>query len=484
MSARRSSSSTTRLTYGLYLAFTAARWALAAFFLAEAIPPSLAVSSGPWGRAYPGSAPIERGGEDLGDLPDPDELHPLAQVLREVLEVGLVASRGQHALDAGALGGERLLLQAADREHEPGQGQLPRHRRVVAHPSLRDERHQGGGHRDAGARPVLRDRAGRHVQVDVVGLEEVLRQAVRVRAHVGERGLRGLLHHVAELAGDRQPPGAGHRAGLDEEHVAADRRPRQPRRHAGLLRAPLDVGREARAAEQLAHLRRGRGDLALERALGDTAGDLAAHGADLALEPAHARLARVLLDDHLQPGVGERDLRALEPVALDLARHEVALGDLELLLLGVAGQLDDLHPVAQRARDRVERVRGGDEHHAREVVGDVQVVVAERRVLLGVEHLEHRAGRVDAVVRTHLVDLVDHEDRVLRAGVAQRADHHPGHRADVGPPVAADLRLVADAAGADALEPAAHRAGDRAPERGLADAGRADEAQDRRAATL
>ena len=43
MSDRRSSSSTTRWTYGLYRAFTAAFWALAAFFLAEAIPPSLAV---------------------------------------------------------------------------------------------------------------------------------------------------------------------------------------------------------------------------------------------------------------------------------------------------------------------------------------------------------------------------------------------------------------------------------------------------------
>ena len=38
-----------------------------------------------------------------------------------------------------------------------------------------------------------------------------------------------------------------------------------------------------------------------------------------------------------------------QPVALDLARHEVALGDLELLLLGVARELDDLHAVAQRA---------------------------------------------------------------------------------------------------------------------------------------
>ena len=48
--------------------------------------------------------------------------------------------------------------------------------------------------------------------------------------------------------------------------------------------------------------------------------------------------------------------------------------------------------------------------------------------------------------------------------------------------MAADLGLVVHAAQADARELAAHGAGDRLAERGLADAGRSDEAQDRRLA--
>ena len=52
------------------------------------------------------------------------------------------------------------------------------------------------------------------------------------------------------------------------------------------------------------------------------------------------------------------------------------------------------------------------------------------------------------------------------------------HRADVRAPVAADLRLVADAADGEARELALERARDRLPERRLADAGRADEAED------
>ena len=111
--------------------------------------------------------------------------------------------------------------------------------------------------------------------------------------------------------------------------------------------------------------------------------------------------------------------------------------------------------------------------------GQVEVVVAEVAVLLGVEHLEHRARRVAAEVGAHLVDLVDQQHRVLRLGVAQRADDRAGHRADVRAPVAADLGLVADAADREPLELAADGAGDRLPERGLADSGRADEAEDR-----
>ena len=65
------------------------------------------------------------------------------------------------------------------------------------------------------------------------------------------------------------------------------------------------------------------------------------------------------------------------------------------------------------------------------------------------------------------------------AGVAQRADDRPRHRADVGAAVAADLGLVADAADRDALELAPEGAGDRLAEARLADPGRADEAEDR-----
>ena len=170
---------------------------------------------------------------------------------------------------------------------------------------------------------------------------------------------------------------------------------------------------------------------------------------------------------------------APQAVSLALARPQVAARDRELLLGRVAVEAHHLHPVQKRRRDRLGDVRGGDEQHPGEVELDVQVVVAEAVVLRRVEHLEQRRRGVAAPVRADLVDLVEHDHRVHRPGVAQGPDQAARQGADVGAAVAADLGLVAHAAQRHADELAPGRAGDRLADRGLAGAGRADQGQDR-----
>ena len=119
--------------------------------------------------------------------------------------------------------------------------------------------------------------------------------------------------------------------------------------------------------------------------------------------------------------------------------------------------------------------------HLAQVERHLQVVVLEAEVLLRVEHLEQGRGRVAPEVHADLVDLVEHEHGVVRAAGLDALDDPARERADVGAPVAADLRLVVDAAEAHARELAAHRLGDRLAERRLADAGRAHEQEDRAA---
>ena len=173
--------------------------------------------------------------------------------------------------------------------------------------------------------------------------------------------------------------------------------------------------------------------------------DLAADLADVALEVAHAGLARVVAHDVAQRALGDVQLVGLDAVVLHLLRQQVLLRDRDLLVLGVAGQADHFHPVEQRRRD-VHRVRRRDEHHVRQVVLDLDVVIDERVVLLGVEHLEQRRRRIAAEVHAHLVDFVEQEQRIAHADLGHVLQDLAGHRADVRAAVAADLGFVAHAA--------------------------------------
>ena len=152
---------------------------------------------------------------------------------------------------------------------------------------------------------------------------------------------------------------------------------------------------------------------------------------------------------------------------------------MQLLFFGVPRQLEHFHAVAQRVRHRVEHVGGGQEQHLGQIERHVEVVIGEGVVLFGIEHLEQRRGRVAAEVHAELVDLVEDEQRIVRAGVAQALDDAAGQRADVGAAMAANLGLVADAAKRQPHELASEGARDRSAERGLAGARRPDEAQDR-----
>ena len=158
----------------------------------------------------------------------------------------------------------------------------------------------------------------------------------------------------------------------------------------------------------------------------------------------------------------------------------MTLADLHFLVFGIAGDFDHLHPVPQRTRNLLGVVGGGDEENLRKIVGDVEEVIGERAVLLGIENLEHRRRRVAAVIGRQLVDLVEQDDRVDRAGSLHRVDDATRHRTDVGPAVAPDLGLVANATEAHPDELAPHRLGHGAAQAGLADARRSDETEDLR----
>ena len=153
--------------------------------------------------------------------------------------------------------------------------------------------------------------------------------------------------------------------------------------------------------------------------------------------------------------------------------------DGQLLLVRISAQLENLHAVSKRCRDRVEQIRRGNEHDLRQVKRNVKIVVSERVVLLGIEHLEQRRRGIAAPVASELVDLVQNKDRVARSGTSNRLNDSSRHRANVGPAVSANLGLVSHPAERHSGQLSTKCVGDRLRKTRLADTRRTDKAEDR-----
>ena len=133
--------------------------------------------------------------------------------------------------------------------------------------------------------------------------------------------------------------------------------------------------------------------------------------------------------------------------------------------------MNNLHAIPECFRDCVEHVGGCYEQHPREVKRLVQVIVAERCVLLRVQNFQQGRSGVPPEIATELVHLVQNEDRVIRACPFQGLHDLPRQSPYVGPAMAPDLGFIVHATHGDALELSAQCARNRATQRGLAYSG-------------
>ena len=145
-------------------------------------------------------------------------------------------------------------------------------------------------------------------------------------------------------------PEPGVRRRLDEQDIAADRGPGETGRDAGHAGTHRRLALELRRAEDRDQIFARDPDRAA-LPFGNAHRGVAQRLADQPLQTAHARFTGVVLDDVAQNIVADLDLAGFQPVRLHLALHQIAVGDLELLVGGVAGKADDLHAVAQRPRE-------------------------------------------------------------------------------------------------------------------------------------
>src|SRR5207244_13003923 len=105
----------------------------------------------------------------------------------------------------------------------------------------------------------------------------------------------------------------------------------------------------------------------------------------------------VIPDNQPQLYFGPGDLLRFQSVHAQLTRQQVTFSDLEFLALGVARQIDQLHPIEQRSRNSANIVRGRDEDDLRKIERHVEVAIDKSVVLARIEHLEQGADRKSTV---------------------------------------------------------------------------------------
>ncbi len=242
-----------------------------------------------------------------------------------------------------------------------------------------------------------------NVDVDVALGEEfgIDAEALGAGADQAIGGRRGFFHDVADLAGQRDLTLAGHAGGFDEEDFAADGGVGHAGGDAGDAGSAGQFRIEFSGAQDLGHAVFGDGE-SIGFAFDDLGGDRAGDRSDLPFQVSHAGFAGVALDDPAQGRILELYFFRRYAVGVQLAGHEIRAGDVQLVAVGVAGDFDHFHAVAQRPGHRVHGVGGGDEEHAGKIERDIKIMIGERVILGRVEDFEQRSRGIAAEIRAEL----------------------------------------------------------------------------------
>src|SRR5580700_3688224 len=283
--------------------------------------------------------------------------------------VWLIVRGQEHFLNSRALCAEYFLFYAADRQHDARESHFPSHCQAISYWPVGQQTHQCRHHGCASRRTILRYRARRHVNVNVVLAEKVRIDSVplAVRAYPRQRRGHRLLHHFAEMPGHGELFSAAHPRRFDEDDVSAHWRPHQPYRNSRTLDAFLDflLRPEFRHAQILAHdLRRNRH--LFEITFRQTPRLFSRDRSNLALQVPHSGFPCETVNDLAQSVIREFQLlHVFNSVFRSLLRNQVFVRNVQLLFTRIPGQLDHFHTVAQRFRYWIHPIGRSDEQHFR-----------------------------------------------------------------------------------------------------------------------
>ena len=130
--------------------------------------------------------------------------------------------------------------------------------------------------------------------------------------------------------------------------------------------------------------------------------------------------------------------------------NQVAAHDFLFLFGEIPVDMNHFHAVEQRTGHGIQRIGRGNEKDLAQIVIEVEVIVVERVVLFRIEELEQRTLGISVVsLSRNLVDLVEHEERVVAFRLNDALHDASAHGGDVSSAVSANFALVMQTAERD-----------------------------------
>ena len=163
----------------------------------------------------------------------------------------------------------------------------------------------------------------------------------------------------------------------------------------------------------------------------------------------------------------------------NLLGDQIFPGDVHFFVFRITGNFDGFTAVPQRLCHGIQVVGCRNKQYLGKINRKFNVMIPEMAVLVRIKNLQQRRRRIAAVVRRHLVNLIQKDQRIFHSRLPQCSGDSSRHSSDVRTPVAADFRFITNAAQCNPHVRPPERTGDRPCNGGLPGSRRPRQTKDR-----
>ena len=315
--------------------------------------------------------------------------------------------------------------------------------------------------------------------MNILGFIEIRRhtQLLCIGTNITQGRMGGFFHHIAQVPGKLQLAGAIHHVDFYFQCFAANRGPGKAGHQSHLITAGQTVRQIFANTQEGFQVAAGYRDFFCVLPGEKLHIRFAAQFCQITLQITNAGFPGIAANDLPNGIIRDLQLTFFQAVLFQLLGNQMILCDHQLLFIRIRAQLNDLHTVQQRPRDRIQGIRGGDKQHIGKVKGDLNVVIPVGAVLFPVQHLQQGRTGIPPIVGTHFINLVQQDHRVGCSCLGHSGHNPAGHSAHISFSVAADVRLIMNAAQRNTNHFPVETSGDGIGNGGLSHTGRAHQTQ-------